>query len=129
MASFVRGFKFPFQKVGRELPAPSSDELAIEESLRQLISTPRRARLMRKDLGTGAYDYVFEPNTPLMVENLRTDVMTAVGRYETRVLLTGIDAVRDLDKGEVVLILNYIVRATQQPRRFTLPIPADTGVS
>jgi len=120
--TLVRGFKYPFQKVGRDLPASATDETSITDSLIQLISTPKRTRVMRPSFGVSAYDWVFEPNNNLLAENIRSDVATVVGRYEPRVLLRSVDVIRDEDTGRVDVVINYVIRSTRQERQIILPL-------
>lgn len=65
---------------------------------------------MRPDFGTNTITYLFENNNDLLVELIRSDVFTAVGRFEPRVILTTVDVVRTDETVDVTLV--YIITAT-----------------
>ena len=114
--------KFPNQRLDGQLPAPASGDTLIAESLVRLISTPRRTRLMRPRLGKNAADYVFENNTVLLAENIRTDIATAVAQYETRVVLRSIDVLRDEENGAVRVIVNYVIKRSLQEGQVAIQV-------
>jgi phage baseplate assembly protein W len=118
-----RGFSFPFGTDGATFPAEAEDDDLIADSVRQVVETPRGTRLMRAAFGTRAYSYVFENNDALLVENLRTDVMGALGRYEPRILVTAIDVTRN--DSEILLIIRYVVRATRREQSLTMPLSSN----
>jgi len=118
---FARGIKFPFQKVGNQLPAPTTNDATVSESLRTLILTPRGSRIMRPDLGTNIWAYIFENNTQVLAENIRAEIATAIAKYEPRVVVLQIDTLRvDTD---IIISIHYVVRATQQYTTDSIRVP------
>ena len=117
-----RGFAFPFQRDGVNFPKQADDDDLIRDSLVQLILTARFERLMRPDFGTNALSFVFENNDGLLAENLRTEVMNVVGRFEPRVIIRQIQTSRQDTK--ILLTISYIVRATRQSREVQVTLPA-----
>lgn len=118
---FVRGIKFPFQRVGTQLPSPTTNEVTISESLRQLISTAKLTRIMRPDFGTNIMSYVFENNTALLEENIRTEMATAIAKYEPRILVLAINTKR-IDES-LIIDIQYVVRATRIQTSESILVP------
>jgi phage baseplate assembly protein W len=119
--TFARGIKFPFQRVGNQLPAPTTNDTTVSEALRTLILTPRGSRIMRPDMGTNLWAYIFENNTQLLAENIRAEIATAVAKYEPRVIVLQIDTQRK--ETDVIISIHYVVRATQRYTSDSIRIP------
>lgn len=119
------GFSFPFREGTQSFPEVATDNDAVRQSLIQLLGTVRGERQMRPDFGTDLIKRVFESNTPALADICRYEVQIAVTRYEPRVLLQKVDAVRDVDKGVLRLEIEYVNTVTQQLQglQMTLPIP------
>lgn len=122
--AFYRGINFPFQKGSTALPKPVTDADLVKQSLQQIILTGRYQRVMRPDFGCNALSFVFENNTTLLSELIRTEVASAVGRFEPRVILQNIIVERDVDAGKVYVTLEYILLSTKQPDSVTVDLPA-----
>ena len=120
--SIFRGIGFPFRKEGVELPVPATDDDLIAQDLLRLIQTSKGERLMRPDFGTNATSYVFSNNDATLEENLRADLMGAIGRYESRVVITNIRAIRS--DSTITLTIEYVVKATQQQNSLSLALPS-----
>lgn len=122
--AFYRGIAFPFQKGPTALPEPVTDDELVKQSLQQIILTGRNQRVMRPDFGCNALSFVFENNTTLLSELIRTEVASAIGRFEPRVILQNVIVERDEDNGTVYVTLEYIVLTTKQPDTVTIPLTA-----
>jgi hypothetical protein len=121
--SFFRGINFPFTKGKTALPEPVFDAELVKESLQQIVLTGRNQRVMRPDFGCDAVRFVFEPNDDLLAELIRTEVNSAIGRFEPRVIVQEIGVVRNTDKGEVLITINYVLVATRTPDTVEVRIP------
>lgn len=119
--TFASGIKFPFQRVGNQLPAATTNDTTISEALRTLILTPRGSRIMRPDLGTNIWAYIFENNTQLLAENIRAEIATAIAKYEPRVVVLQIDTQRK--ETDIIITIHYVVRATRVYTRDSIRIP------
>jgi phage baseplate assembly protein W len=111
------GFAFPFQKGPTGFPAQASDNDLIQQSLVQLVMTGRGERIMRPDVGSNAYKFIFE-STDLPLQNLiQTEVGNVIRKYEPRVILRGVEVtVNDATQQHpslVTITINYIVVVTQ----------------
>lgn len=123
-SSFFRGINFPFTKGKTALPEPVYDSDLVKQSLQQIVLTGRNQRVMRPDFGCDAYSFVFEPNTDMLAELIRTEVNAAIGRFEPRVVVQDIGVVRDTEKGEVIVTIQYVLVATRAPDTVQVPLLA-----
>lgn len=108
--SFYSGISFPFRRSATSLPARATDNELIRQSLVQIVSTTKGERVMRPDFGTNIINYIFDNNDDLLAELIRSDVFSAVGRYESRVILTDVQVVRSDETVDVTL--QYVVTFT-----------------
>lgn len=126
MSLFV-GFAFPFRKGPTSFPESATDDVLIKQALTQLILTGRGERLMRPDVGSGAFKYVFEDNGDVLAQLIQTEIQQVVGKYEPRVALTGVDVQKgdpNTDNGDasVIITINYIVLATTTAGTLTITL-------
>lgn len=113
MADFIyRGFSFPFRAEGGQFPAASQDADLIRESVVLLLSTPKRSRLMRPEIGVDALKVLFEPNSDLIINDMRAEVLDTLSRFEPRIIPTNVRVLRE--DNQIIVIVDYIIRATQQ---------------
>lgn len=119
--TFFRGISFPFRKSSTSLPAAASDDELINQSLLQIITTGKQERVMRPDFGTNVYSYVFENNDLIFEETIRADIMAAIAKYETRVIVQSVDAERD-DTSATVTI-RYVNVSTRETGEISVDIP------
>jgi hypothetical protein len=113
MATLYRGIAYPLRKDSVALPAPATDDDLIKQDLIQLIMTGRGERVMRPDLGTKAFSYVFENNDDLLAEMIRTDLRAVIGKYEPRIIPRNIFVDKD-EENAVVVTIEYVVIATRK---------------
>jgi phage baseplate assembly protein W len=120
-ASFI-GIAFPFQASSTSLPAVATDDDLIKQSLTQIVLTGKGERVMRPAFGTNAYAYVFENNNLVFQEMVRADLMAAITKFETRVIVQSVEVTRN--DVEAIIVINYVVLLTrqQQTLKITMPI-------
>lgn len=116
-----RGIALPFKKSSTALPAPVVDDDLIKQSLVQIVLTGRGERIMRPDFGSNAYAFVFENNDSVLQETIRTEVMSAIAKFETRAVVRTVDVTRT--DTEVTVTINYIVVATRQEQTVAITMP------
>ena len=58
--------------------------------------------------------YVFENNNATLDNAIKYEVSTAIRTHERRVIVRTIDVTRNLDRGELTLTIQYIIKATRQ---------------
>lgn len=114
--SIYRGFAFPFTAGSLTFPEEAYDDDLIKQALVQLVTTGRGERVMRPDVGCNAMSFVMESNDDILAELIRTEVMSAIARFEPRVIVRSIDVVRDEAEGQsgsIVITINYVVVASR----------------
>jgi len=132
LTNIYKGIAFPFGASASSLPAAAVDDALIKDTLTQLVITGNGERVMRPELGSGAYSYVFESNDDLMAAAIRVAIANVIAKYEPRVIVQRIDVEKDTSDGKyqdtVVVTISYVVIATQQPDSVTVALTADQGV-
>jgi hypothetical protein len=126
MPQFI-GFSFPFRKGSTSFPEVATDDALIKQSLVQLILTGRGERVMRPDVGSGAFRFIFEDNDDFLLTVIQTEVNQVVSKYEPRVSLISVDVTKgdpDTDTGanSVIVTLRYIVLATVTAGTLTMSL-------
>lgn len=122
MSTFV-GINFPFKTGSVSFPQEASDNDLIKQSLVQLILVGKGERVMRPDVGSNAYQYVFENNDDVLGELIRSEITGVIGKFEPRVALQNVEAIVDSKKNTVTIKILYIVRLNAQSDSLTLTIP------
>jgi phage baseplate assembly protein W len=94
----------------------------IRESIRIILGTAKGERVMRPDFGCGIHDLVFAALTAQLVAEIETTVREALRTYEARidVLRVSVDSTR-LDQGQLDVVIDYEIRATNQPGNYVYP--------
>jgi phage baseplate assembly protein W len=80
----LAGISFPFRKEAGQFPKKDLDQEAVRSNVIALFNLPLRSRIMRPNLGTTAYNLVFEPITPLLVTRLERSIRATLERGEPR---------------------------------------------
>lgn len=76
---------------------------------------------MRPAFGSGAYGFVFENNSQVFQETVRADIMNAIGKFETRVIVQSVDVTRD--DTQATIDISYVVLATRQEQAIKITVP------
>jgi len=127
------GLAFPLKFGDGKSQTPSGDksrrlmactyEEHIKQSIRALLLTGRRERVMRRDFGSRAGAYLFEnigPTTALLIQH---EITETIERYEPRVELTGV-MVRGNPQSPGVLHaeIGYRILSTDKADQLTVDI-------
>jgi phage baseplate assembly protein W len=118
------GFAFPFQKGATGFPASASNNDLIQQALVQLVLTGRGERVMRPDVGSGAYSFVFQSTGAALQALIQRDVRNVIAKYEPRVIVQEVRVTTNdatLSHPTMVAItIKYIVVITQQTQSVTI---------
>jgi len=128
--NLFRGLKFPFQKGTGSLPRQATDNELIRDDLIQLILTSRGERVMRPELGSDAFSYVFETNNDLLSTLIRNTVSSTVGKNEPRVVVRKVNVSRrdhDEQDSSVIITMHYVIPATQTAESTALVVGTQQG--
>jgi len=111
------GFQFPFQKGPTGFPAQATDNDLIQQALVQLIMTGRGERIMRPEVGSNAFGFVFESTGATLATLLQTEIRNVITKYEPRVILQNVqvqvNAATSLSPSLVIVTIYYIVVINQ----------------
>ncbi|OFZ07174.1 MAG: hypothetical protein A3D92_14940 [Bacteroidetes bacterium RIFCSPHIGHO2_02_FULL_44_7] len=124
-----RGWKFPpeFTK-GPDHAEMSEDEQDIRESLIILLSTRIGERILNPTYGCNLEDLLFQPLNLTLKTYVADLVKTAILYFEPRIDLKKIDIVpNDELEGELLIELDYTVRATNSRRNLVYPFYRSEG--
>ncbi len=99
-----------------------SYEEDIQQSILIILSTAKGERVMRPDFGCGIHELVFAAVTTQLIARIETTVREALRTYEARIEVrrVGVET-GHLASGRLDVVIDYQVRATNQPGNFVYP--------
>ena len=109
-----RGIAFPprVDTEGRLAWSEGADN--VRESIRIILSTERRERVMMPEFGSELQRFLFEPNTPATHRQIQESIERAVGRWEPRVRVESVQVFTDPEEPRgAIATINYRLVATQ----------------
>lgn len=104
---------FPFHLDARGRTASTGDEDHIRDMIEQLLFTAAGERVMRPDFGSGLLQMVFAPNSPELAAALQFTAQASVQRHLGD-LIDLQQLTVSADDASLTVVVNYVVRATQQ---------------
>lgn len=118
-----RGMSFP-PRVGPDgRIAWSEGEANVRESIRVILMTETRERLMLPEFGGGLGRYLFEPNTVSTRSQIRERILRALERWEPRIAVESVTVDPDPASAEAAIAtIVYKLVATQARERVSLGI-------
>lgn len=125
---YGRGMSFP-PRVGTDGRIASSEgEENVRESIRVILLTRQRERLMLPEFGGGLDRYLFEPNTPGTRQRLSDEIERALARWEARIRVEAVTVEADnRDPSAAIATIEYRLVATQQRERVSLTVTLGTA--
>ena len=122
-----RGIAFPPRVDSEGRLAWSEGAENVRDSLRIILSTDRRERVMIPEFGGGLQRFLFEPNTPATHRLIQECIKRAVGRWESRVQVESVHVVTDPDEPRgAIATINYRLVATRVADRVTVSLQLGT---
>jgi len=116
------GWSFPLGVDGRGGVSLSQYENDIKESIRIILSTAKGERRMRPNFGCDVHNLIFAPNNATTWGLAAHYVEEALGWWEPRIEVTGIDPRPDPEDASRLLInIKYRVKATHDARNLVYP--------
>jgi len=91
------------------------DEDAVKDSIRNLLLTDRRERLLQPFLGAGLREMLFENITPATLKLIEDRVKTTIRAYEPRAELIDVEVASGIDDNTVSIIVKFYVINLEQP--------------
>lgn len=125
---YGRGMSFP-PRVGADGRIVSSEgEQNVRESIRVILLTRQRERLLLPNFGGGLDRYLFEPNTPGTRQRLSEEIERALARWEARIRVEAVTVeTDDRDPSAAIATIEYRLVATQQRERVSLTVTLGTA--
>lgn len=106
----------------------ASDEVDIHASLKILFGTLRGERFLHPKYGLNMRDLLFEPISTTMTSLFKEQIETAILVYEPRIEIESLELDTSAQfEGRVVLILDYVVRATNSRYNLVYPFNITDG--
>jgi Bacteriophage baseplate protein W len=118
-----RGISFPprIGPDGRIAISAGADN--VRESIRVILSTERRERLMLPQFGGGLAPYLFQPNIPSTHTLIADRIRQALGRWEPRIDVESVKVVASAEEPrEAIATIAYRLVATGTGGRVDLTL-------
>ena len=117
-----KGWRFPILPDETGSLAYVGNDVNVEQSLRILLLTDLRERVMRADFGCQAPSLVFAPGSVQYLGLLETTVREAIRDWEPRVETESVTAEVDPeDETRVTVQISYVVRQTNTRNNLVFP--------
>jgi hypothetical protein len=123
LSIYGQGLSFP-PRVGADgRLAWSTGEQNVRESIRLILLTEPRERLMREEFGCGLRQFLFEPNTPGTRALIRERILRALARWEPRATVDDVSVEPDPTEATVIAItIQFRLVATGAPGRIGMSL-------
>ncbi len=118
-----RGMSFPPRIDPDGRVAWSEGAQNVRESIRVILTTERRERLLLAEFGGGLKQFLFEPNTPATRRLIQEEITQALGRWEPRIELEAVEVEADAeDPRAAVVSVRYRLVTTRVADRIDLTV-------
>jgi phage baseplate assembly protein W len=99
-----------------------SYEPDIRQSIVIILGTAKGERVMRPDFGCGIHDMAFAAISTQVIAQIETTVREALRSYEARIEVRHVAVeTTHLGDGRIDVVIDYEVRATNQPGNIVYP--------
>lgn len=117
-----RGWGFPISfNRGNNAVHMVQDEEDILQSLRILLSTIRRERVLLPKYGLDLVHMIFEPLSVTDAALLTRKIEKAILDFEPRIDLENVDYIQDVENGRIDIMIEYTIRATNSRTNLVYP--------
>ena len=97
-----------------------TNEVSIQQSLRNLLLTNRYERPFRIDVGSNVRQLLFEPATPQTAANLRRAIIETIENHEPRVNLIDIIVTPSPDTNTYSITVVFNLINSEDPQSFDI---------
>ena len=117
------GVRFPLRPDGRGALGYAAGADNIEQSLKLVLLTNVRERVMRSEFGSKLREMLFAPGSEQSLRLIETSVAEAIRDWEPRVDVLSITAAADpRQPSHVIIDLSYRIRATYVRGNLVFPL-------
>lgn len=104
--------KIIFSDVNPEVNITDTAELvfnedAINASILTILNTKKGTRVFRRNFGSSLVDLVFLPMTPTMVQRVYREIISALEKWETRIIIDLAEVIPDYDNQQWFVEITY----------------------
>ena len=99
------------------------DEVA-QQNIKMIILTSPGERVMEPDFGVGIRNFLFEQDTPFLVNDIQTRINTQVEKYAPFIKIRELNINIDSDNGFLSVEIKYAVPAGGIVSDLTIPVSA-----
>ena len=118
---YGRGASFPFQTSVSGGVRESAGASKIDESIRIILGTQYKERVMRPTFGCNLKSLVFAPNNEATASLARHYVEEGLTQWEPRIKLHDLTVENDNLNGALLIHVSYEIKATQDLRSLVYP--------
>lgn len=111
------GILAPFGRVDGKLPAPATVEEVVAGNLRRIVMTRRGERVMRPQIGSAAWDYVFENNSAISQARMRDDIRRAIALNEPRAKVIEVKVTQITASGGTGFTIEIVYKVSREVER------------
>jgi uncharacterized protein len=108
-------------------PTLKTNEDAISQSIKTILSTLPGERLMYPTFGSGIPLLVFEPMDEYTTADMQSEITTALNTWEDRIQLNSVIVTPNYDANQYVISIQYTVLATGKTATFSGRINTQTS--
>jgi len=116
-----RGIKFPFQIDDNGRTTMSEGATHLAEAIRHLLSTRVEERVMRRDYGSRIYEVPFEANDDATYALIRQFVISAIRKWERRVLVDEVTVTPDHENNMIRVRIPFTILKNNQEGNLVFP--------
>ena len=92
----IKGFgDINFQPSPRGYLKTAEDNEAIAADIVMLLKTNRGERVNLPDYGSNIERFLFEPITDILLDNVRSDIIETINRWENRIVVNDLEVTAD----------------------------------
>ncbi|MHB8097998.1 MAG: GPW/gp25 family protein [Sulfuricurvum sp.] len=89
----------------------SKDDIAVNNSIRNILSTDIGSVPGHPEFGSNITRYLFQQIDPLISAMVEEELRYAIGRWEPRINITSVVVEEDADYNRVLVRLNYKIKS------------------
>jgi len=121
------GWKFPIRVNAKGGLGYSSGPERIQDAIWIVLATALGERVMRETFGAGVEEFVFQPNSEVVRTQLAARVSAALTRWEPRIELVGVTVKEGSEPSEVLVVVDYQIRSTNELFNLVYPLYLQEG--
>ena len=107
--------------VKRDL-ARLTDEIAVKQALKNLLSTRKTSRFFDANLGANIKQYLFEPLDDITATALKNEIEQTINNYEPRVNLTKLNVIPNQEDDCYYVDLYYFLLNKSDPQTLSISL-------